>query len=192
MTKEGDLGPGGDLPVVSRVQDASILTKCLPSLQRLLQRCVNDDPAGSSIGFLAPLSDDDARQHWLDFQPSISGPRPENTLLVATVGGDDNVVATVVISRALKQTHAYKAEIRKLLVHPDFRRGGLGRAMMAQAERVAREELGIDLLVLDTATAFPARLFYLTTGWTEWGICPDYAMDAAGNKLDVSFFFRRL
>ncbi|KAI0533301.1 acyl-CoA N-acyltransferase [Xylaria digitata] len=187
----GDLLYEANLPVIFRIQDLSMLTKCLPSLQRLLQRCVNDDPAGSSIGFLAPLSDDAATKHWLDLQPSMSGPRPENTLLVATVG-ENNVVATVVIARALKETHAYKGEIRKLLVRPDFRRNGLGHVMMGEAERVAREDLGIELLVLDTVTALPARLFYLKAGWTEWGVCPDYAMNAMGNKHDVSFFFKRL
>ncbi|GAW11782.1 hypothetical protein ANO14919_011340 [Xylariales sp. No.14919] len=188
---EALLSPGNSL-VISRVGDTSILAKHLPSLQRLLQRCVNDDPANSSIGFLAPLSDQAALDHWLDLQPSITGPRPENTLLVATLG-DGAVIATVVVARALKQTHAYKGEIRKLLVHPDFRRGGLGRALMLEAERVARDELGLELLVLDTATATPARLFYLNAGWTEWGICPDYAMDATGStKHECSFFFKRL
>ncbi|KAI1195348.1 acyl-CoA N-acyltransferase [Nemania serpens] len=178
-------------PVISRIRDASALTKCLPSLQRLLQRCVNDDAASSSIGFLAPLSDEVAIQHWLDLQPSITGARPENTFLIATLE-DGTVVATVLIARALKQTHLYKGEVRKLLVHPDFRRHGLGRTMMAAAERTAREELGLELLLLDTATALPARLFYLKTGWTEWGTCPDYAMDAAGTKHECSFFFKRL
>ncbi|KAI0096637.1 acyl-CoA N-acyltransferase [Nemania sp. FL0031] len=188
----GESRPKDKSPAISRVQDASTLANYLPSLQHLLQRCVNDDPAGSSIGFIAPLSDDAALNHWLDLQPSIAGPRPEITLLVATVG-DGTVVATVVIARALKQTHAYKGEIRKLLVHPDFRRAGLARAMMGEAERFAHKELGLELLVLDTATSSPARLFYLKEGWTEWGICPDYAMDATGTtKHDCSFFLKRL
>ncbi|KAI1358929.1 acyl-CoA N-acyltransferase [Xylaria arbuscula] len=197
----------GKSPNILRVGDISHLSKYLPSLQHLLQRCVNDDPATSSIGFLAPLSDQDAMDHWLDLQTSITGPRPENMLLVATLdngngdsdmhvnrNGDNSaaVIATVVIARALKQTHAYKGEIRKLLVHPDFRRDGLGAAMMAEAERVAREELGLELFVLDTAMDTPARRFYLKMGRTEWGLCPDYAMDAAGLKYECSFFFKRL
>lgn len=187
---EGSRSEDGSL-VISLVQDASALSGYLPSLQHLLQRCVNDDPSGSSIGFLAPLSDEDAIKHWLDLQPSITGASPENTLLIATLE-DDTVIATVIIARALKQTHLYKGEVRKLLVHPDFRRHGLGRAMMEAAERTAREDLGLELLILDTATALPARLFYLKTGWTEWGICPEYAMDAAGMKHECSFFFKRL
>ncbi|KAI1171850.1 acyl-CoA N-acyltransferase [Nemania sp. FL0916] len=188
----GSSNPGNHLPIISRVEDAATLTKYLPSLQRLLQCCVNDDPTSSSIGFLAPLSDGSATKHWLDLQPSIIGPKPENMLLVAVAEDSITVIATVVIARALKQTHAYKGEIRKLLVHPDFRRAGLGREMMQEAERVARDELGLELLVLDTATATPARRFYLKTGWTEWGICPDYAMDATGVKHECSFFVKRL
>ncbi|KAI1321009.1 acyl-CoA N-acyltransferase [Xylariaceae sp. FL0255] len=177
-------------PVISRIEYASTLEKHLPALRDLLQRCVNDEPEVSSIGFLAPLSDADAEAYWKSLSASITGPEPENTLLIATAA--DQLVATVTIARYLKQTHAYKGEIRKLLVHPDYRRHGLGRAMMDAAERAAVKDLGLELLVLDTATATPAREFYRRTGWTEWGICPDYAMDATRRKNDCSFFVKKL
>lgn len=80
--------------VIFRIGDTSTLAECLPSLQHLFQRCVNDDPATSSIGFLAPLSDEIA--HWLHLQPFITGARPENMLLVATQR-DGAVIATVVV-----------------------------------------------------------------------------------------------
>lgn len=49
------------------VQDATSIETHLTSLRKLLQHCVNDEPAMSSIGFLAPLSDHNAVEHWLQF-----------------------------------------------------------------------------------------------------------------------------
>lgn len=177
---------------IKRIEDAPALERHLVSLRLLLQHCVNDDPAGSSIGFLAPLSDDDATDLWQQLSPSVFGANPTTTFLIATEPGSDEVLATVQIARNPKQTHTYKGEIRKLLVHPSHRRSGLGRRMMDAAEQIAREELSLDMLLLDTATATPARAFYLKTGWTEWGICPEYAKAADGKKHDCSFFIKKL
>ena len=87
-----------------------------------------------------------------------------------------------------KATHSHRGEVRKLLVHPAHRGRGLGRRMMEVAERAAREELGLEMLCLDTAQDTPAREFYLRLGWTEWGVCPSYACCADGTKSDCSFF----
>lgn len=181
--------------LITKIQDGSDIEKYLPSLRRLLQACVNDKPDVSSIGFLHPLSDHNAIDYWLHLLPSVLGPNPLATVLVAThPGADDSsvVVATVQIARMAKETQGYKGEIRKLLVHPSYRRGGVGRRVMEAAEHIARDELGLEMLVLDTATETPARDFYLRTGWREWGICPIYAKFADGRKGDCSFFIKML
>ncbi|KAI1149115.1 hypothetical protein F4825DRAFT_431675 [Nemania diffusa] len=140
----GDSRLGDNQPVISPIRDASSFVKYLPSLQHLLQRCVNDDPASSSIGFIAPLSDDAALQHWLDLQPSITAPGPETTLLVATANETDTVVATVVVARAPSQsrpTHT-RARSGSCSCTPDFRRAGLARAMMREAEALRARRAG--------------------------------------------------
>jgi GNAT superfamily N-acetyltransferase len=185
-----------NLPLlITKFQDASAIEKYLASLQRLLQACVNDEPAMSSIGFLYPLSDHAAIDYWLHLFPAALGPSPETTLLIATVPTADDpaaVVATVQIARMTKETHSYKGEVRKLLVHPAQRRGGVGRRLMAEVERLARDDLGLEMLVLDTATETPARDFYARTCWTEWGVCPAYAKYADGTKGDCTFFVKML
>ncbi|KAL7810819.1 acyl-CoA N-acyltransferase [Trichoderma gracile] len=185
-TKEADF-------IISTITDASAVEKHLPSLRVLLQHCVNDEPEISSIGFLAPLADHAATSYWLDLlSSSVFGPGATTTLLIATAPGSDQVVATVQLARMAKETHAYKGEVRKLMVHPDYRRHGLGRRLMDEVERVARDKFGLELLVLDTSKETPARWFYLRTGWNEWGICPDYAKSSSGVKHDCSFFCKSL
>jgi GNAT superfamily N-acetyltransferase len=102
------------------------------------------------------------------------------------------VIATVLVAQMAKETHSFRGEVRKLLVHPAHRRGGLGRRMMQAAERLAREDMGLEVLTLDTATRTGAREFYRRQGWTEWGVCPDYARGADGRKGECSFFVKML
>ncbi|RFU76253.1 acetyltransferase gnat family domain-containing [Trichoderma arundinaceum] len=178
--------------VLSSVTDASAVEKHLSSLRQLLQHCVNDEPGISSIGFLAPLSDHTAATYWLELLSTVLGPGATTTLLIATAPGSDKVIATVQLARMPKETHAFKGEIRKLMVHPEYRRHGLGRRMMDEVERVAREKFALELLLLDTSKETPARDFYLRTGWTEWGICPGYAKSSSGVKHDCCFFVKSL
>lgn len=165
------------------------------SLITLLQSCVNDDPPASSIGFLAPLRDTAADAYWTAVFDDLAAAPSAPTLLVVPDANDpssSSVVATVQIARYAKETHAHKGEIRKLLVHPSHRRGGLGRRLMDAVERIAREDLGIGMLLLDTARDTPARQFYRRLGWTEWGMCPEYARFADGRMSDCSFFYKKL
>ncbi|KAH6976733.1 acyl-CoA N-acyltransferase [Ilyonectria destructans] len=179
--------------LVTTIRDGSGVEKYLPSLRRLLQHCVNDEPSMSSIGFLGPLLDNTAIDYWLQLFPTAVGPNPTTSLLVVTDSNDPtDVIATVQIARNPRETHAYKGEIRKLLVHPAHRRNGLGKRLMHAAEKVAKEDIGLEMLVLDTATETPARDFYARTGWTEWGICPGYAKFADGRKARCSFFVKML
>ncbi|KAM0327546.1 hypothetical protein ACHAQA_005837 [Verticillium albo-atrum] len=179
---------------ISQIRTAVDLERFLPSLRLLLQSCVNPDPAASSLTFLAPLSDADATAYWLALWPSLSGSEPLVSLFVLTrqAASATTALGTVQLACNPKQTHAHKAEIHKLLVLPEERSHGLGRKLMAHAELFAVQELGRSMLLLDTATETPARGFYLKAGWTEWGICPEYAAYADGRKGDCSFFCKFL
>ncbi|PNP38862.1 hypothetical protein TGAMA5MH_09086 [Trichoderma gamsii] len=178
--------------ILSSVTDISTVEKHLASLRDLLQHCINDEPDTSSLGFLAPLTDHTADSYWLELTSTVTGPDATTTLLIATPPSSDKVVATVQLARMPKETHTFKGEIRKLMVHPDYRRHGLGKWMMDEVERVAREEFALEMLLLDTSKETPAREFYLKTGWTEWGICPNYAKSSSGVKHDCCFFVKDL
>ncbi|KAI6780947.1 uncharacterized protein J7T54_003089 [Emericellopsis cladophorae] len=179
--------------VITQVTDTYDAEQYLPSLMTLLQRCVNDEPSTSSLGFLAPLSEDRAKDQWRESLKGVTGSEPSTVLLVATPDDDPfNVLAAIQISRYFKETHDHKGEIKKLLVSPDHRRYGLGKRLMEEAERFARDDMKLEMLLLDTATETPARQFYARFGWTEWGCCPRYARFADGRKGDCTFFYKML
>jgi ribosomal protein S18 acetylase RimI-like enzyme len=77
----------------------------------------------------------------------------------------------------------HRAEVRKLLVRPDFRRQGIGRTLMAEVEKRAAE-LKRNLLTLDTRTGDSAEPLYASLGYRTVGIIPGYCLDPFNTKLD--------
>ena len=70
---------------------------------------------------------------------------------------------------ALKRLALDRAEIKRMRVHPDHQRSGLGKAVLDRLEHAARE-LGVSTLVLDTTTVQAAALaFYAKNGFEETG-----------------------
>jgi ribosomal protein S18 acetylase RimI-like enzyme len=75
--------------------------------------------------------------------------------------------------------------VRKLLVHPDFRRRGIGKALMTEAERLA-SDLGRSLITLDTRTGDKAEPLYQSLGYTVAGVIPGYCRDPFEDRLDAT------
>ncbi|KAK6082254.1 hypothetical protein SCUP515_02546 [Seiridium cupressi] len=142
----------------------------------------------SSIGFHAPLSDQDADKYWLDVFTKVDQSPATLYLFVLTKSeASKDVLATSQIHIIPKATHQHRAEIAKLLVHPSARRRGIATAMMKFVEKFARDDLQRAMLNLDTVTEAAALDFYRWTGWTEWGTCPDYAEFADGRRGSITF-----
>ena len=76
-----------------------------------------------------------------------------------------------------------------MLVHRRARRLGVGAAVLAAAERAAREA-GKTLLVLDTASAEAERL-YERGGWQRVGTIPNYALMPDGAALQHRVLLQR-
>ena len=159
------------------------LTEALPSLVNILCACVDD---GASIGFLRPMSRELALGFWHDAaQSAASGARrifgvPENNILEGSV----QLIPIQI------QNQPHRAEIAKLIVHPQARRKGHARALMLKAEAVARSA-GRTLITLDTAGAAAAAL-YESLGYTRCGGVPGFALDADGRPEANIFYFKSL
>src|SRR5215210_2638444 len=90
--------------------DPEALAGVRTRLADLLREAVDD---GASVGFLAPLSEDDAVRYWLQQCDEVAAGRA-----VALVALDDEDVEGCVLLRLAQAGNAtHRAEIAKLLVH---------------------------------------------------------------------------
>ncbi|MBG0815460.1 GNAT family N-acetyltransferase [Planomonospora sp. ID82291] len=142
---------------------------------------------GSSLGFLAPLDRDAAAVWWRDREPAVA----DGSLAVWVSRGAGGVDGTVGLAFEGRANGRNRAEVVKLMVHRRARGRGLGRGLLAAAERAAAEA-GATLLLLDTETGSAADHLYGAAGWTRYGVVPDYAADPAGSLRDCSFYYKRI
>lgn len=75
----------------------------------------------------------------------------------------------IVAMGAFRKTDEERAEIKRMRVHPDFQGRGLGKTMLQELERRARES-GYKVLHLDTTTLqVAAHRLYRGSGFRETG-----------------------
>ncbi len=150
---------------------------------RLLRACVAD---GASIGFLPPLDEQEARAFWARVVNMLRA--GDAWLWSADVDGQ--LTGTVQLHAASSANGRHRGEVAKLMVDPDARRRGIGRALMLALEAHALAQ-GRTTLVLDTRAGDPSESLYSALGYQRVGEIPRYAR-SAGGQLDATAFFYKL
>ena len=165
--------------IISTLAAADIDTH-LGELGALLHACVHD---GASIGFVLPHSAADSAAFWIDkVRPGVQA--GSRVLLVARCGA--TIVGSVQLDHDTPPNQPHRAEVRKLLVHPAWRRRGIAQALMAELERRAGQ-LGRTLLTLDTRTGDNAEPLYAALGYRTVGVIPGFCRDTAdATRLDAT------
>jgi ribosomal protein S18 acetylase RimI-like enzyme len=153
------------------------------ALTELLQDAVD---GGASVGFLPPLTADEARRYWEETIAAVG--QAARVLLVARQ--DARVIGTVQLDLPAKPNARHRAEVQKLIVHTQARGQGVGSQLMSAVEAAARAE-GRTLLVLDTRQGDVAEPLYAGRGYIRAGVIPHYARSADG-ALDATVLFYRL
>src|SRR5207248_7422685 len=112
------------------------------------------------------LTTEDARGYWR----SVLDPG----IILVVAEQDGRIVGTAQLHLATRANARHRAEVAKVLVHPNCQRQGIGRALMREIETAARAN-GRTLLVLDTREGDAANDFYRSLGYVEAGRIPRYA-----------------
>jgi hypothetical protein len=135
---------------------------------------------GAGVSFVVPFSMAAARAFWTDtVLPGVrAGTR---RVLVARL--EDRIVGTVQLELAMPPNQRQRAEVMKLLVHPDVRRRGAARQLMIALEAIARAERRT-LLTLDTWTGGHAEALYQSLGYVTVGVIPRYARGSTTPDLE--------
>ncbi|MNP32487.1 Acetyltransferase [compost metagenome] len=152
----------------------------LAQLSELLIAVVDD---GASIGFLPPLDLQEAEAYWQEvLNPGI--------ILWAALA-DDRIIGTVQLHLAMKKNGLHRAEVAKLMVHPEFRKHGVARKLMNTLE-ISAKNIKRSLLVLDTRSGDPSNLLYHSLGYIKAGVIPHYARSSGGKLHDTIFYYKEI
>ncbi|AIK35424.1 acetyltransferase domain protein (plasmid) [Bacillus pseudomycoides] len=158
------------------IKEIKLLDKDIEELSELLKTVVDD---GASIGFLPPLEQEESTKYW---QTVLA---PEVILFIAKI--NNKVAGSVQLHLITKPNGIHRAEICKLMTHPNFRRNGIGRSLMQKAEERAKQE-SRSLLVLDTREGDPSNRLYKSLDYQESGKIPGYAISPNG-ELDATIIY---
>ncbi|NWK69503.1 GNAT family N-acetyltransferase [Bacillus paramycoides] len=161
------------------IEEIKLIEDSIEELSKLLQTVVDD---GASIGFLPTLEQKEATNYW---QMVLA---PEVILYVAKVNNE--VAGSIQLHLVTKPNGIHRAEICKLMTHPNFRRNGIGRSLMQKAEERAKQE-NRSLLVLDTREGDPSNKLYKSLDYQESGKIPGYAISPNG-ELDATVIYYKM
>jgi ribosomal protein S18 acetylase RimI-like enzyme len=156
-----------------------------PQLASLLAAAVN---AGASVNFVLPFDQADGERFYESVEQHVG--QGGRVVIVARVA-DGTIVGTVHLVIDTPPNQPHRADVTKLLVHPEARRRGIGSALMAAVEQAAIAHQRT-LLVLDTVTGTPADLLYRRLGWSFVGEIPGFALSVDGRPEPTSVFFKEL
>jgi GNAT superfamily N-acetyltransferase len=165
-----------------RARNGGELDREVEMLAEVLHAAVQ---GGASVNFVLPFSMEDAREFWRGaVMPQVE--KGNRRVLVARCGR--RIMGTVQLALAPQPNQRHRADVMKLLVHPEARRRGIGRALMLAVETVAREEERT-LLTLDTRTGDKAEPLYTSLGYVMVGVIPRYSRAADAPVLEAATFF---
>ena len=156
----------------------------IEQLSDVLIDCVK---GGASVSFMWPMTKQKALAFWQAAAQSAA--RGERFIVVAEE--EAQILGTVSVILNLPENQPHRADVAKMLVHRRARRQGVGAAVLAVAEREARER-GRTLLVLDTVTGSDAERLYARQGWQRCGEIPMYALWPDGRPCPTTYYYKSL
>jgi GNAT superfamily N-acetyltransferase len=160
------------------------LENLVPALVELFRDLVN---GGSSMGFLPPLTHDDARKYWLSLRPELE----DGSRLLLAAYAEDRMVGSVQLKFASWPNAPHRAEVQKLFVDDSSRGQGVGGSLMGALHDAARQH-GRSLLLLHTRHGGRAESFYKRLGYREVGVTPGYVVGRAGERFDDVTLYQEL
>ncbi len=168
--------PMAAMPTITSLTADAVMAR-LSELAGLLQACVH---GGASVNFVLPFPMGEAETFWREkvLPAMAAGTR---TVLVAEIDG--HIAGSVQLSTETPPNQPHRADVTKLLVHPAFRRRGIGRALMLALEDEARAR-GRSLITLDTTTGGAAEPLYAGLGYVTVGVIPDFSVATTGDHLE--------
>ncbi len=167
-----------------RLIDPDADAHLIPQLAAIMVAAV---AGGASIGFMAGYGQAEAEAWWA---ARFSAARVGEILILVAAHGD-TVDGSVTLVPATMPNQLHRADVAKMMVAPHAQRRGVGAALLAAVEDLARAH-GRTTLVLDTITGSAAARLYERGGWERVGEIPAYALMPDGAMAPTTYYTKRL
>jgi len=169
---------------VVRAATPATLARHLAELSALLVEAVG---GGASLGFVAPLALDDARDYWLSLRSEIV----TGTRLLLVAEEDDRLVGAGQLALPAWPNARHRAELQKLCVAVAARGRGIGRTLVSALHDAARAR-GRSLILLNARHDSAAERLYVSLGYRRVGVIPGHTLGPAGERHDSVSLYRDL
>ncbi|HEX8967305.1 MAG TPA: GNAT family N-acetyltransferase [Chloroflexota bacterium] len=153
----------------------------------LTETLVEAVASGASVSFMHPLAPAVASAFW---SKSLAAVEAGDRVVLGAMQ-DGELVGTVTLHLDCPPNQPHRAEIAKLMTRLHRRGRGIARALMLEAERIARDR-GRTLITLDTGTDDGAGVLYEKLGYARAGVIPDYALKPFGGLQGTIIYWKRL
>ena len=155
-----------------------------PALIDLLADAVAADAA---VGFLDPLSMDQAVGYWERVFVEVEA----NRRLILVVRDAERIIGAVQLGFPACTNADHRAEAKNLIVHTSARHHGLGTALMLAAEEASLAR-GRRLLTIHTRAGDPACKLLEKVGYSRAGVIPGHARSPSGRLHGTAIYYRDL
>lgn len=138
-------------------------------MRQSLADCWRDvSNAGGAVGFPFPPVHDEQVLSVLD--ALVASLNETRRILVADVGGE--LAGWLVLAGNTSRVTAHWAKVQRVQTALAFRGRGMGLALMAEVERLACRDLGLQHLYLELRSGLGLEAFYERCGWCRIGVWP--------------------
>lgn len=149
--------------------------------ERLVALWTDVTNAGGAVGFVAPVTAERVRPVADRQLAGVTG--GPDRLLTAWDDATGRLAGVLFFESQRFDLMEHWRLLKRVMIHPDFQGRGYGAALLAEAERVARE-WGLTGLKLTLRGGLGLERFYGRSGYTEVGRVPGAIRVADGDDRD--------
>ncbi|MFI6860269.1 GNAT family N-acetyltransferase [Streptomyces sp. NPDC050421] len=149
--------------------------------QALINCWIDVSNAGGAAGFPFPPIDEGDAAPVLEAIVESLAPRTNHLLMALD---DDELVGWLNVRRDAYALIAHWGTLHHVQTHTSRRGQGIGSALVKEAHRMAREDMGLEQLHLAARAGEGLETFYESLGWKEIGRWPGALRFGSGDDRD--------
>lgn len=153
------------------IRQLRMRTDATPAVAESLTDCwTTVTNTGGAVGFpFPPVARDTVQDRVTELLGTLAA---DTARVLVAYGAAGDLLGWLLVTRSDFPLVAHWGEVRHVQSHPDVRGRGVGSALMHEARRVARDEMGLEQLRIAVRDGLGLDTFYGRLGWRVVGRWP--------------------